>query len=206
MKSDFVEQAVFERIFPYMTPDNRRAISLSLQTGIRIGDIVKLRRKDLNRKTGVLKFTASKTGKSGEVRLSWEVVEQLIKNSGKTYLFEGKSVNKHRTRQAVWADVKRATERAGITGVNITPHSARKTFAVNDFRRLGNLEEVREHLQHANLALTEYYARSNEQKKDGFSEEEFLEKIRFIVHDELREFLPLIISRLQSLQTDEERL
>lgn len=189
MKSDFVELAIFEKIFPYLTPDNRRAVSLALETGLRIGDVVALKRRDLNKKTGVLKYKAQKTGKKGELRLSWEIVEQLCRNSGKIYLFEGKNENRHRTRQAVWCDVKKACKKAGVYGVNVTPHSCRKNFAVNDLRKTGDMQKVQADLQHTNIFLTQYYAHSDRQKAEGFSPSALEELLRKVIREELPRIL-----------------
>lgn len=186
MKSDFVEQAIFEKIFPYMTPENVRAVSLSLQTGLRIGDVVSLKRHQLNKKTRILRFIAQKTGKNGTCELSLAMVDMLCKNSGKVYLFEGKDVNHHRTRQAVWTDVKKACKRAGVDGVNVTPHSARKNYAVNLYRRSGSISEVQASLQHNNAELSRYYATSDIKKAPFELSNEAVEFIQEIVRNSLR--------------------
>ena len=187
MKSDFVELKTFEKIFPYMTRENCLAVSLSLQTGLRIGDVVSLKRSQLNKKTHILRYKAQKTGKSGECELSREMVERLCKNSGKVYIFEGKAPDKHRTRQAVWADVKKASKRAGIVK-NVTPHSARKNFAVNLLRETESIEKVQEALQHTNTALAEYYAHSDTATRGILTEYDF-ERIKRIVEEALKGFL-----------------
>lgn len=202
MRSDFVEQSVFEQIFPYMTPANVLAVSVSLSTGLRIGDVVALRRKQLNSKNCTITFKASKTGKDGRCVIPWELCQRLRKSSGEIYIFEGKSALSHRTRQAVWANVKTATDKAGITDSNVTPHSARKNFAVNDFRRLGDLREVQAHLQHSNILLTEYYATSDKKKiTQSYRESDFLEQIRCVVRQEIRGIIPLISDYLMHCKT-----
>lgn len=190
MKSDFVELQTFEKIFPYMQPDNCLAVSLSLQTGLRIGDVVSLKRTQLNKKTRILRYISQKTGKSGECELSWEMCERLCKNAGKVYIFEGKSKDKHRTRQAVWADVKKASKRAGIEK-NVTPHSARKNFAVNLLRNTESIQKVQEALQHTNVALSEYYAHSDAATRGTLTEYDF-ERIKIIVEEALTGFLQTI--------------
>ncbi len=191
MKSDFVELCAFEKIFPYMQPENALAVSLSLQTGLRIGDVVSLKRSNLNKKTRVLTYIAQKTRKKGTCELSLAMVERLCASSGKTYIFEGKSADKHRTRQAVWADVKKATKRAGLEGKNITPHSARKNYAVNLLRDTGNIDVVQQALQHTNKALTEYYATSDKIPRGVLTECDF-ERIRQIIEEALTGFLQSI--------------
>lgn len=196
MRSDFVELKVFERIFPYMQRENCLAVSLSLQTGLRIGDVVSLKRSQLNKKTRILRYKAQKTGKTGECELSREMTERLCKNAGKVYIFEGKAIDKHRTRQAVWADVKKAAKRAGIDK-NVTPHSARKNFAVNLLRDTESIEKVQEALQHNSTELAEYYAHSDIATRGVLTEYDF-ERIRQIVEEALRGFL-LKVQRTEPL-------
>lgn len=187
MRSDFVELKTFERIFPYMQAENSLAVSLSLQTGLRIGDVVSLKRSQLNKKTRILQYKAQKTGKNGTCELSREMVERLCRNAGKTYIFEGKAPDKHRTRQAVWADVKKASKRAGIEK-NVTPHSARKNYAVNLLRETESIQKVQEALQHTNVELAEYYAHSDTATRGVLTEYDF-DRIRRIIEEALTGFL-----------------
>jgi integrase len=82
----------------------------------------------------------------------------LKKIAGKKYIFEGRFGNKPRTRQAVWRDVKRASE--GLFAENVAPHSARKTFAVEDYQEHG-LPHTQKALQHDSVGTTILYAFSD---------------------------------------------
>ncbi len=136
---------------------------VSLETGIRVGDVVALRPSDLRGRT--ITYTAAKTGKAGKAVISLDLAKRLMAIAGDNYIFPHRTdPEKHRTRQTVWRDVKRAAEAlraAGAIGTeNVSPHSARKTFAVEDAERYG-LEHTRKRLQHAEKSQTKAYAFSD---------------------------------------------
>ncbi len=127
---------------------------LSLETGLRVGDVVALRVCDL--KPDGIHYTAQKTGKKGIAPISAQLRKALPKK-GK-YLFPSPSKSgKHLTRQAVWARIKAAGKRAGVKLEGLSPHSMRKVFAVELYRKKG-FKAVQEALQHTNAGTTEIYS------------------------------------------------
>ncbi len=143
-----------------MQYDNALCLRLCLETGLRVGDALKIKAEDIRGRT--LYYTAEKTGKQGKKVLSAALVKELLRNAGEHggYCFKGRDdVNKHRTRQAVWNDVKKASEKVK-TGKNFTPHSARKTYAVGVFRDKG-IKQAEEELQHDRLDTTMLYVFSD---------------------------------------------
>lgn len=157
MRADYVKPSTLDLIVNQLEPENANALRVSAETGIRIGDVLRLRRSDL--RGNVLTFTAQKTGKSGRAQISARLRRDLNAYAGSEYLFPGSRGNATRTRQAVWADVKRACRTLGI-GSNISPHSARKTFAVEDYHENG-LDHVKKALQHDDTSVTLLYALSD---------------------------------------------
>ena len=153
MTTDYIPLSDYGKLFPFMAYENMLAVRVSLETGLRIGDVVALRASALV--GNKLTYTAQKTGKSGVSSLSVDLANKLRKNSGKTYIFESDSKSGHRTRQTVWKDMKQAAQRAGLSG-NVAPHSARKTHAVQTFRTKGFAATQRE-LQHDNPSTTMLY-------------------------------------------------
>lgn len=128
---------------------------VSLETGLRIGDVVKLRRIDL--KDDGLHFTAEKTGKRGVAKISASLRQALEKKRGKWLFPSPYKAGKHITRQCAWARIKKACERSGHDPQGISPHSLRKLFAVELYREKG-FRAVQEALQHSNAATTELYS------------------------------------------------
>ena len=152
MRTDYINSELYHKIYLRMSYENALALRTSLETGIRIGDVLALRVENLKGRT--ITFTAQKTGKHGKAVVSVDLANRLRKIAGKRFLFEGRSGDKPRTRQAVWKDVKRATK---DFAENVAPHSARKTFAVEDFRTHG-FAHTQKALQHDSSGTTMLYA------------------------------------------------
>lgn len=153
----------YGKLFVFMGYENTLVLRVSLETGMRIGDILKLRPDDLRGRT--LRFTAEKTGKPGKAVISQGLANRLREAAGEKYIFPKRGdQNDHRRRQTVWKDVKRAVAALRAAGVidteNISPHSARKTFAVEDMERHGILH-TQKALQHSNKMTTAIYTDSN---------------------------------------------
>ena len=128
---------------------------VSLETGLRIGDVVKLRRQNLQ--ADGLHYKAQKTGKNGVAKVSAELRRRLSARKGKWLFPSPYKKGQHITRQCAWARVKAAAERAGIETEGVSPHSLRKVFAVELYREKG-FRAVKEALQHRNAATTEIYS------------------------------------------------
>lgn len=99
-----------------------------------------------------------KTGKRRRVNLTKELAAEMLRNAGEIWIFESpKNPAKHRTRQAVWADVKRAAKAFRLPQ-NVAPHSVRKVYAVDLMRKYHDLKRVQRALNHSNPAVTMIYA------------------------------------------------
>lgn len=159
MRSDYVKSESFRLLINSMQYENGLALRVSLETGLRIGDVLKARPADL--KGNKLFFVAQKTGKAGVKTLSKGLATALWRVSGNDWIFEGRGKTKtgHRTRQTVYRDLKKVCKRLGIEG-QISPHSARKSYAVTDFREHG-LDHVKKELQHDRESVTLLYALSD---------------------------------------------
>ena len=146
MRSDFVERDILGHVLFALTEPNRLACRVSLETGLRIDDVLSLSVGVLSQKT----FTVveKKTGKKKKCRLSEGLKRDLKRISGTFFVFPHRfDENKHRTRQAVYCDLKRAAKLFRIKD-NITPHSMRKAFAVDLMRKYRDLNKVANALNH----------------------------------------------------------
>ena len=147
-----------------LTPPNALVIETMLQTGLRVSDVLSLRTEQL--RSGQ-RFTVeeSKTGKHKRVYICKALYTRLLAQSGEVYIFEGsRSAYVHRTRQAVWHDVKRASKAMRID-ICIGTHSARKSYAVGEYERTGDLLDVQLKLNHDDLATTILYLLDEFEKK-----------------------------------------
>lgn len=157
-----------------LTPENALICRVCLKTGLRIGDVVSLTKKSLVEASECkykLKIIEQKTKKKKTVTLGKELTERMLVQSGTVFVFQGRGgVDTHRTRQAVYKDIKRAGKLFRIKD-NLTPHSIRKIYAVKLYKKYGNIKKVRDALNHSNDTVTMIYAladhiQENQSKKN----------------------------------------
>lgn len=161
IKADYISESSLTHILAALMPANRLAIIVSLTTGLRIGDVLALRTECLKKDRFTIK--EEKTGKSRRVRLSKELRAELMKQAGRFFVFEHRTDPfDHRTRQAVYKDLKRACELFRVKGVSVSPHTARKIYGVQQFKRTGSLKAVQELFNHSSEAVTMVYAMADE--------------------------------------------
>lgn len=153
-KTEYLLQREVDMILAALTPENRLVMRTALATGLRVGDVLALKPERLKPHFWV---TEQKTGKKRQVGLPEPLLSDLKKNAGKYWVFPGRDPRKHRTRQAVWKDVKRAAKAFRLPQ-NVGPHSARKVFAVELMRKYGDIDRVRRVLNHNSETVTMIYA------------------------------------------------
>lgn len=165
MRSEWIPKGEMQHILAALMPENRLACEVSLATGLRINDVLALKAEEVKKQ----RFTVreQKTGKTRRVYLPSELWRRCLSCSGKFYVFEGRlSGKEHRTRQAVFKDLKRAAKLFRINE-NVCPHSMRKIYAVCEFDRYGDLKRVQKLLNHSDEAVTLLYAMSNIVERKG---------------------------------------
>ncbi|MBR4655179.1 MAG: tyrosine-type recombinase/integrase [Oscillospiraceae bacterium] len=146
-----------ENVLRVLMPENRLAVRVSLHTGLRISDVLSLKPEQLKPQFWIIE---QKTGKKKRVNLPGPLLDDLKRNAGKYWVFPGRNdPKKHRTRQAVWHDIKRAAAAFRLPQ-NVGTHSARKVYAVQLMDKYGDLERVRRALNHAKKypSTTKIYA------------------------------------------------
>lgn len=159
MRTEYMIEREVERVLDLLTYENRLVMRLLLHTGIRIGDALQLKPEQLKPNFWI---TEQKTGKRRQIGIPEPLLSDLLDSSGKNWVFPGADPAKHRSRQAVWKDVKRAAEAARLTQ-NVAPHSARKVYAVELLERYGDIDRVRRALNHGGIEVTLIYAMADKQ-------------------------------------------
>ena len=158
MRAKFIDEGELDALAAAMSPTDFLPFAVALETGLRIGDVLKIRHSDV--KGRYVHFVAQKTGKAGRAQISAFTARKLRKANGSVWAFPGRDPKKPLTRQAAWARIKRACERSGVSALGVSPHSLRKVFAVELAREHG-AEAARQALQHTNLHTTELYVLSD---------------------------------------------
>lgn len=150
-----------EHLLSALTPENRLACEISMTTGLRISDVLALKSSILST-DGRVSIREQKTGKRKAFRLTAEQMLRCRLFAGKVYIFENRlSANRHRTRQAVYKDLRRVRDVMRIKSV-LAPHSLRKTFAIEMFEKYGSTKKVQRLLNHSNEAVTMLYIMGDE--------------------------------------------
>lgn len=173
MRTDYCEKQFFLIVLGALTLENRLAVLVSLYTGLRISDVLSLKTEQIKKQ----RFTVieSKTGKKRKIRLSNDLLDDLLKISGKIYVFSNRlDYRKPRTRQAVYKDLKRACDLFRISKtLTISPHTARKIYAVElRYDDKINLSRVQELLNHSSEAVTMIYAMADELTRKSHTEKQ----------------------------------
>lgn len=159
MRTEYLLEKEVERVLDLLTYENRLVMRVLLHTGLRISDALALRPEQLKPNFWV---TEQKTGKRRQVGLPEPLLTDLRSCADSEWVFPGGKPGKHRTRQAVWKDVKRAAAALRLTA-NAAPHSARKVYAVELLRKYGDIDRVRRALNHGGLEVTLIYAMADKQ-------------------------------------------
>lgn len=154
MRTEYLIDKEVEQVLHLLTYENRLVMRLLLHTGCRISDVLALRPDQLKPNFWI---TEQKTGKRKQIGIPEPLLSDLKAASGLEWVFPGVNPGKHRTRQAVWKDVKRAAAAMRLT-VNVAPHSARKVYAVNLLEKYGDIDRVRRALNHGGIEVTLIYA------------------------------------------------
>ena len=155
MTTEYLLHREVEHVLAALTPVNRVVMRVCMHTGLRIGDVLAIKTAQLAPRFWI---TEQKTGKRRMVGLPAQLLEDMRKIAGPIWVFSHAfDPTRHRTRQAVWKDVKRAA-RAFRLPQNVAPHSARKIYAVDLLAKYGDIERVQRALNHSGPNVTLIYA------------------------------------------------
>lgn len=156
MRSEYAPKGEVLHILAALKPQNRLACEISLFTGLRINDVLALKTSQVQK--GRFTVREEKTGKTRLVYLPKELQARALACSGQHFVFEGRlNGKKHRTRQAVFKDLRRAADLFRLKS-HISPHSLRKIYAVEEYAKYGSLKRVQKLLNHSDEAVTMLYA------------------------------------------------
>ena len=162
MKARYLSEQEITQLFEHMDEERRLVFEVAIQSGMRIGDVLKIRSRDLRRvapEAVEIRYTAEKTDKKGTAVCYGSVAKRLLSlRIGKRgYLWPSGAKCGHITRQTAWNWIKTAANAAKIDVTGGSPHALRKSFAVRIRHEKGLLAAQRA-LQHTDSATTAIYA------------------------------------------------
>lgn len=156
MRTSYIIQKQLDLVLMLLHHDNRLVCQVMLHTGLRVSDVLSLKKSQIGRRFTVRE---SKTGKVKRCGLpDWLSAEIIRRAGGSEWAFPSpRDRKKHRTRQAVWKDIKRVSSFGRVTG-NAGTHSMRKVYAVDLMQKYHDVKAVQRALNHDNEAVTALYA------------------------------------------------
>lgn len=152
-----------ERLFravPYLK--HKTILLTAFSCGLRVGEVIRLRIKDIDSERMQVFIERSKGKKDRYVNLSallLDVLRQymrLHKPTPKNYLFEGKQEGMHYSARSAQVIFKRAVRAAGINK-DVTFHSLRHSFATHLLEKGVDIKYIKELLGHFDIKTTERY-------------------------------------------------
>ena len=152
-----------ENIMRQLDPRDRDIFWISVETGLRIGDILKLQIYDVQHNP--MKIYETKTKRSRLIGISDELHEHLKRKykyraslwggNSVILLFKGsRSDGKAINRSTYHRRLKKA---ATALKINFSAHSGRKLFAQSIFERTGSVPAVQEAMNHKYITTTAAY-------------------------------------------------
>lgn len=158
--ADYLARDELKHLLASLMPANRLILELSLATGLRVGDVVRM---EAARLAPRMTIREQKTGKSRRVYIPAALLRAVRAQAGEKWAFPGRPFKgrpeAHRSTSAVYKDLRRAAALWRLPeGLHISPHTARKVWAVSEFQRRGSLADVQRLLQHSSEAVTLLYA------------------------------------------------
>ena len=143
MTTEYLLHKEVERVLAALMPQNALIIETVLQTGLRISDVLELKTADLKNSMWVLE---RKTGKKHRCGLKNDLLRRILAQAGPIWAFPGRKEGAHKTRQAVWEDVKRAAA------------AFRLPQNVGLLDKYGDLPRVQRAMGHSSPSVTAIYA------------------------------------------------
>jgi integrase len=138
---------------PCSNPEVKRAFLFACFTGLRYGDLKRLRRDAIQ--NNCISIIQEKTGRSISLPLHESLPDLISVGSGEASPFV---FNLPRSHGNMWKILRKWGECAGVS-TPLSAHVARHTFATQMLTHHGNIYVIKDLLGHSSLAHTQVYAK-----------------------------------------------
>ncbi|WP_188376848.1 tyrosine-type recombinase/integrase [Halobacillus andaensis] len=130
---------------------------IGINTGLRVGDMLKLKVKDVMKKK-VVKVKEGKTNKFREINLTniYPEIQSYLDVNSSEWLFPSRKGDKPISTTQAYRQLKKAGEMADIPE-GIGTHTMRKTFGYWYYKRTHDIFILQAILNHSNIAVTKKY-------------------------------------------------
>jgi site-specific recombinase XerD len=141
-------------------PKHRAALTMAYSSGLRVGEVVRLRPEDLDTDRWLLFVRGAKGRKDRYSLLSRKAVAAVRRfrpeAGGPAWLFPGARPGRHLSERTLQHVMRRARDKAGITK-NATMHTLRHSFATHLLEAGTDLRFIQEILGHSSPKTTQIY-------------------------------------------------
>jgi len=143
-----------------VNPKHRALVLLLYSSGVRVGEVIRLRAEDLDVSRGLLRVRRGKGAKDRETLLSARALEavriyqEAFQPRG--WLFPGTREGRHLSSRSVQRIVQECAQRAGIQKT-VSPHVLRHSFATHLLESGTDIRYIQELLGHQSSRTTEIY-------------------------------------------------
>ncbi len=155
-RTRFLTKEEIERFLAHSSLELREIFTILIHTGMRKGELQKLKWQDLDFNKGLIGLFQTKSGKIRYIPMSMAVKEALLKRrinkKSETWVFPGESGEPFNFRKAF----ETARKNAGLNDLRV--HDLRHTFASHLRMSGADLMTVKELLGHSSLKMTERYS------------------------------------------------
>ncbi|EMJ5875340.1 site-specific integrase [Clostridioides difficile] len=140
-------------------PRNNVLFSMGIYTGLRVGDILKLRIKDVHDKRFIT-LKESKTGKTKPIEIN-PVLKRILKeytkdkNQNEFLIKSREQANKAISRVMAYKIIRKVGEMFGID--NLGTHTMRKTFGYHYYKRTHDVVTLQKLFNHSSATITLRY-------------------------------------------------
>lgn len=155
-----------------ITARDRAMILLLLRTGMRIGELLEVKVSDINFNERKILIYQGEKNYQGRAVYYCEDAEQAMrqwlreKNNDSPYLFPGTSGRPNLCYMAARAVMRRALNRAELSGKGYSLHNLRHTFATDMLNAGMRLEVLQQLLGHQEIEMTMRYARMTDRTRE----------------------------------------
>ena len=141
---------------------------LGINTGLRVGDMVKLKVKEVKKKKEFM-IQEGKTKKPRKIYITglYDVLNNYINTLDSQWLFPSRKGDKPITTVQVWRQLNKAAEMAEIE--HIGTHTMRKTFGYWHYKQYKDVAKLQMILNHSHPSITlKYIGITDEEIEDSF--------------------------------------
>lgn len=129
---------------------------IGINTGLRVGDLVKLQVSDVRRKKRAV-IREGKTNKSRTIYMDniYKEVQEYLKTVNSPWLFPSRKGDKHITPTQAYRQIQKAAKMADLESIGT--HTMRKTFGYWHYRQFRDVVELQTILNHSTPSVTLRY-------------------------------------------------